>query len=105
MPPPPPPPTTSITTTLLKTETATLAARTSLQNTLPPSMRALPLIAIGAGALAGRYLGLGDGEGNGNGNVVEGWLLGGSKQEQGEGVVLVAGPRGEGRKGEGGDGL
>ncbi|KAK2810496.1 hypothetical protein FQN50_002985 [Emmonsiellopsis sp. PD_5] len=59
------PPTT---TSLLKSETANIAKRINLQNALPGAMKALPLVAIGAGGIAAKIAG--------GTNVVEDRLLG-----------------------------
>ncbi|OJD13837.1 hypothetical protein AJ78_05760, partial [Emergomyces pasteurianus Ep9510] len=51
------PTSTSLPANLLKAEASKLAKRSNLQNALPPSMRAVPLIAIGVGSIASKYLG------------------------------------------------
>ncbi|KAK2802455.1 hypothetical protein FQN51_004518 [Onygenales sp. PD_10] len=81
-----PPPTTS---SLLKSETAHLAKRINIQNALPGAMKALPLVAMGAGAIAANIVG--------GRNVVEDRLLGTRSGGGAEMTVLL----GEPGKGEG----
>ncbi|PGH32173.1 hypothetical protein GX50_05072 [[Emmonsia] crescens] len=70
---------TSLPANLIKAEASKLVKRSNIQNGLPPSMRAIPLIAIGVGSVASRYLGSST-------NLVEDKLLG-SKE-----TILLQGP-------------
>ncbi|PGH17499.1 hypothetical protein AJ79_01099 [Helicocarpus griseus UAMH5409] len=73
----------SLTASLLKAEASKLAKRSNVQNGLPPSMRAIPLIAVGAGSMISKAIG--------GPNVVEGKLLGSSEEER----IVLAGPKKE----------
>ncbi|KAK2746118.1 hypothetical protein FQN55_005747 [Onygenales sp. PD_40] len=80
-----PPPTT---TSLLKSETAHLAKRINIQNALPGAMKALPLVAMGAGAIAANIVG--------GRNVVEDRLLGSGTSGGGAEMTVLLGEPGKG---------
>ncbi|KKZ61520.1 hypothetical protein EMCG_00599 [[Emmonsia] crescens] len=70
---------TSLPANQLKAEASKLVTRSNLQNGLPPSMRAVPLIAIGVGSVVSKYLGS-------SRNLVEDKLLGSEE------TVVLQGP-------------